>query len=281
MTTQARHRRRIGRRLGSGIQNAVILLIMVLSIAPFLWVASNSIKPRALIYEYPPRLVFTPTFEHYIDVFANFRFQNHFRDSVIVAGGSTAIALVAGSLVAYAIARFRIGGTPFRFFLLAMRTLPGIAIIIPLYAMFRDLGLLDTYWALIIVYPVYMTPLVAWMMIGFFREVPLEMEEAASIDGCSQWGVFWRIVVPVTLPGFVAAAILNFIGGWNEFLFSLILTGRNVQTTPVASAGFISNKDVLWGQMAAAGVAASIPVIAFTIIVQRWLVRGLTLGAVK
>ena len=103
---------------------------------------------------------------------------------------STSIALVAGSLVAYGIARHRLGGTPFRFFLLAMRTLPAIAIVIPIYTMFRELRLLDTYWALILVCPVYMTPLVAWIMVGFFREVPREMEEAALIDGCSQWGLF-------------------------------------------------------------------------------------------
>ena len=129
-----------------------------------------------------------------------------------------------------------------------MRTLPAIAIVIPIYTMFRDLKLLDTYWALILVYPVYMTPLVAWIMVGFFREVPREMEEAALIDGCSQWGLFWRIVVPVAAPGLVAVAILNFIGGWNEFLFALILTSRDIQTTPVATAGFSTNKGILWGR---------------------------------
>ena len=108
--------------------------------------------------------------------------------------------------------------------------------------MFRELRLLDTYWALILVYPVYMTPLVAWIMVGFFREIPREMQEAALIDGCSQWGLFWPVVVPV--------AILNFIGGWNEFLFALILTSRDIQTTPVAAAGFSTNKGILWGEMA-------------------------------
>ena len=177
--------------------------------------------------------------------------------------------------------RHRLGGTPFRFFLLAMRTLPAIAIVIPIYTMFRELRLLDTYWALILVYPVYMTPLVAWIMVGFFREIPREMEEAALIDGCSQWGLFWRVVVPVAAPGLVAVAILNFIGGWNEFLFALILTSRDIQTTPVAAAGFSTNKGILWGEMAAVGVTASIPVIVFALIVQKRLVRGLTLGAVQ
>ena len=121
------------------------------------------------------------------------KLYTHFIDSAVVTVGSTSIALVAGSLVAYGIARHRLGGTPFRFFLLAMRTLPAIAIVIPIYTMFRELRLLDTYWALILVYPVYMTPLVAWIMVGFFREVPREMEEAALIDGCSQWGLFWRV----------------------------------------------------------------------------------------
>ena len=107
------------------------------------------------------------------------------------------------------------------------------------------------------------------------------MEEAALIDGCSQWGLFWRVVVPVAAPGLVAVAILNFIGGWNEFLFALILTSRDIQTTPVAAAGFSTNKGILWGEMAAVGVTASIPVIVFALIVQKRLVRGLTLGAVQ
>ncbi len=269
------------KRISVGLQNAAIVLVLIVVTFPFLWVFLASFKPKQEVYAYPPKFIFRPTFENYTQALIRERFYTHFIDSAVVTVASTSVALAAGSLVAYGIARHRLGGTPLRFFLLAMRTLPAIAIVIPIYTMFRELRLLDTYWALILVYPVYMTPLVAWIMVGFFREIPREMEEAALIDGCSQWGLFWRVVVPVAAPGLVAVAILNFIGGWNEFLFSLILTSRNVQTTPVAAAGFSTNKGILWGEMAAVGVTASIPVIAFALIVQKRLVRGLTLGAVQ
>ena len=185
------------KRLSIGAQNLAIVLVLIVVTFPFVWVFLASFKPKQEVYAYPPKFIFRPTFENYTQALIREKFYTHFVDSAVVTVGSTSIALVAGSLVAYGIARHRLGGTPFRFFLLAMRTLPAIAIVIPIYTMFRELRLLDTYWALILVYPVYMTPLVAWIMVGFFREVPREMEEAALIDGCSQWGLFWRVVVPV------------------------------------------------------------------------------------
>ena len=183
--------------------------MLVVVTFPFLWVFPASFKPKPEVYEYPPKFIFRPTVENYTQALIREKFYTHFVDSAVVTLGSTSIALMAGSLVAYGIARHRLGGTPFRFFLLAMRTLTAIAIVIPIYTMFRELRQLDTYWALILVYPVYMTPLAAWIMVGFFREIPREIEDAALIDGCSTWGLFWRVVVPVAATGLVVAAILD------------------------------------------------------------------------
>ena len=154
------------KRLSIGAQNLAIVLVLIVVTFPFVWVFLASFKPKQEVYAYPPKFIFRPTFENYTQALVREKFFTHFVDSAVVTVGSTSIALVAGSLVAYGIARHRLGGTPFRFFLLAMRTLPAIAIVIPIYTMFRELRLLDTYWALILVYPVYMTPLVAWIMVG-------------------------------------------------------------------------------------------------------------------
>jgi len=158
---------------------------------------------------------------------------------------------------------------------------PPIAIILPIYIIMRKLHLLDSYYAIIIMHTLVNLPFVVWLMSGFFREVPNEIDEAAKIDGCSVFTAFIRVILPIVLPGLLATTVFCLITSWNEFLFALVLSGRNVTTLPVASAFYVTDRDILWGPMAAVGVTASIPIIIFTILIQKHLVRGLTYGAVK
>jgi multiple sugar transport system permease protein len=177
--------------------------------------------------------------------------------------------------------RYRVGGDFLPFWVLSIRMFPPIAIILPIYVIMRKLHLLDTYYAVIIMHTLVNLPFVVWLMSGFFREIPDEIDEAAVIDGCSIWSAYFKVIIPVVKPGLFATAVFCLITSWNEFLFALVLSGRNVTTLPVATAFYVTDRDILWGPMAAVGVTASIPIIVFTILIQKHLVRGLTYGAVK
>jgi multiple sugar transport system permease protein len=159
--------------------------------------------------------------------------------------------------------------------------LPPIAIVVPLYVLFNSLDWVDTRQALIICYLTFTIPLSIWMMMGFFDDVPIELEEAAMIDGCSRFGALFRVSLPLAIPGMAATAILAFLYCWNEFLYAVILTGRNARTLPVTITSFMTNKAVLWGRIAASGSLVLIPVLIFALLAQRYLVRGLARGAVK
>lgn len=162
-----------------------------------------------------------------------------------------------------------------------MRMFPPIAMVVPMFLVFRFINLLHTHWTLIIVYTVMNLPFAIWLMIGFFQDVPKEIDDAALVDGCNIWQTLWKVNVPAVAPGLVAAAILSIIFAWNEFLFAVILAGGNAKTLPVAVAGYITDRAIFWGPMSAASVVALIPILIFALFVQRYLVRGLTLGAIK
>jgi multiple sugar transport system permease protein len=187
-------------------------------------------------------------------------------------------------LAAYSLARARL---PFKlngiiaFWMLLTRMYPAIATAIPYFVIIRDLQLLDTRWALIVTYTSFNLPFVVWLMIGFYEELPPELERAAMVDGCSAWQRFTKIVLPLSAPALVATAILSAILAWNEFLFAVMLTRIEAKTLPVVMSGFITDKGMQWDQMTALGVITIFPVLVFAIAVQRYLVRGLTLGAVK
>ncbi|MEI6158134.1 MAG: carbohydrate ABC transporter permease, partial [Atribacterota bacterium] len=158
---------------------------------------------------------------------------------------------------------------------------PPIAIILPIYILMQRIHLIDTYASIIIMHILFNLPFAVWLMSGFFREVPVEIDEAAMLDGCSVFGAFFRILLPVVVPGMLATTVFCLITSWNEFLFALILSGRHVKTLPVAAAFYVTDRDILWGPMAAVAVIASIPIIIFTFLIQKHLVRGLSYGAIK
>lgn len=259
-----------------------VILAVVLSIFPIFFLLVTSFKPPELTFAIPPVWVFQPTLQNYREVFAGGTFAKYFLNSLIIATSTTAIALALGSLAGYGFARFRFRGAAWmRLGSLVPQMLPPITIIVPLYVLFNTMDLIDTRLALIISYLTFSIPLSIWMMTGFFADVPVELEESAMIDGCTRIGAFMRVSLPIVAPGLAATAILSFMYCWNEFLYAVILTGRDARTLPVTITSFMTNKAILWGRIAASGSLVLVPVLVFALLAQRYLVRGLSRGAVK
>lgn len=260
----------------------LVFIAVFLSLAPIIYLFITSFKEANLTFAIPPVWIFTPTGQNYEDVLSTTNFNKYFMNSVTVALISTGIALILGSFAAYGFSRFRFRG---KFWLkmgaLVPQMLPPIVLVVPFYVLFNRLDWIDTRQALIVSYLTFTIPLSIWMMTGFFDDVPIELEEAAMIDGCSRFGALLRVSFPLAVPGLAATAILAFIYCWNEFLYAVILTGREARTLPVIITSFMTNKSILWGRIAASGSLVLIPVIIFALLAQRYLVRGLGKGAVK
>lgn len=272
--------------LGQGLKYILLVIILLVVLFPIYWMVSTSFKTRLEITSYPPTLFpQNPYFENYTQAFSYSNIPRYIVNSLIVVGVSTFLSLVFGTLAGYSLARF-----PFTlsfkrnisFWILSTRMVPPIVTIIPIFLIFRDLRLLNTHLGLIIVYTGFTLPFTTWMMRAFIREVPVDLEEAAMVDGDTRLTALRRIVLPLVAPGLAATAIFALILVWNEFLFAFILATTSAAITlPVGIAGFVSQFEVLWGQMSAVSTVAIIPILVFTLFVQRYLVRGLTLGAVK
>jgi len=259
---------------------ALVCLAMLPTLFVFYWMVTLSLKTQVEAAGYPPHFFrFAVTFKNYAEVFQKNPFVLYIWNSAVVAAGSTALGLIVGLPAAFSIARWRQQGLALT--VLVARIIPGISYLIPWYVLFRHLHLVDTYLALILTHLVVSLPLIIWVLIGFFEDVPEELEHAALIDGCSYYSAFWRIALPLVRPGIVAAAILSFIFSWNNFLFSVILAGRHTRTLPIAVFNMISYEEISWGPLAAAATMITLPVIILTLIVQRHIVSGLTFGAVK
>ena len=265
------------------------LLLSIASLAsliPVYWMLTISLKTDADQLASPPQwFAFTPTAEHYRDAFVTRSFGSYLITSTIVATLSTGCAVVIGTLAAYALTRFKMpvkANRRLSLWILSTRMFPPIVTIVPLFLMMRDLRLINTIPALVIVYTAFNLPFVVWMMRGFFNEIPREMEEAAFVDGDTRLGALRRIVLPLVTPGLAATAVFCLIICWNEFLFASVLTQTEAaMTLPIGIAGRVTQYEIKWGVMSAAGVVAMLPILIFALSVQRYLVRGLSLGAVK
>ncbi len=265
---------------------ALIAVAVLVAITPVYWMVTISLKSEVDQFAIPPRWIdFTPTLAHYRDAFFERSFGRYLLTSGVVAVSSTLLAVTIGTLAAYALARLRL---PWRLdkrlalWILSTRMFPPIVTVIPLFLMMRDIRLLDTTASLIIVYTAFNLPFVVWMMRGFFAELPRELEEAAMVDGDSRLGALVRVILPLVVPGLAATAVFCLIVSWNEFLFALVLTQTDAaMTLPVGIAGRVTQYEIKWGVMSAAGVVAMLPILVFAMAVQRYLVRGLSLGAVK
>jgi multiple sugar transport system permease protein len=259
---------------------AVLLAIVLLAfLAPFVWMILNSLKTPLQISQTPPNLVFTPTLANYANVFGSQDFLTYMRNSAIIAGGSTLFALVLGLPAAYSIARFR--QRTLSTAILVARIVPGITFLIPWFILFRQLHLVDTFIALILTHMLVGLPFIVWVMIPFFEAIPRELDEAARVDGCSIPSAFARVILPLSGPGVLSASILAFIFSWNNFMFSIVLATNRTKTLPVAVYNFISYAQIDWGGLMAAAVVITVPVLVLALATQRFIVRGLTAGAVK
>ena len=269
-----------------GARYSLAIVALAAALAPVYWLVTISLKQEIDQFAYPPRwLYFAPTLQHYAQAFSNGSFAAFFMNSVILAALSTAAALLAGVPAAYGLARFEWKNNwdnKIADWILSTRMLPPIVTIVPLFLMLRAVGLINSLFGLAIVYTAFNLPFVVWMMRGFFDEVPREIEEAAMLDGESRAGALLRIVLPLVKPGLAATAVFCLVVAWNEFLFALILTQTNAaMTLPVGIAARVTQYEIKWGAMSAAGVVAMLPVLVFASAVQKYLVRGLSLGAVK
>jgi multiple sugar transport system permease protein len=277
-------RRRPGRRRLARAAEAVLFYGTLTGLLAFflftlLWMILSSLKTNVQATAYPPLWLFRPTFQNYVDVFTKNPFVSYMVNSTIIAGAAVGIGLLCGLPAAYSMARHR--QATLGFLVLMVRILPGIAFLVPLFVIYRRLGLINTLSGIVLTHIIVVLPLVIWIMAGFFEDIPRELEESALIDGCSRVGTFVRIVLPLSKPGIVAATILSFIASWNNFIFVLILGGKDTITLPMAVYSFVSFEDVNWGGLTAAATIITIPILVLSLIVQRYLAGGLTMGAVK
>jgi multiple sugar transport system permease protein len=245
----------------------------------FVWMILTGLKTGVQNIAYPPEFIFKPTLDNFRAVFQQYNFFRYLMNSLIIAGLATGISLVLGLPAAYSIAKYRQG--KIGLIILVARMTPFVSYLLPWYIIFRSLGLVDTYTALTITHLIITLPMVIWLMVSFFENIPTELEDAAMIDGCSRLQSFLIIVVPLVRNGIATSAIISFIFSWNQFLFSLILSGPKTKTVPVAVYNFISYGKIDWAGIGAAATLIVLPVSIFAFFVRRTIVQGLTMGALK
>ena len=273
-------RRGVRRAVRAAAFYALVAAVMLPTAFVFYWMVTLSLKPQVEAAGYPPSFFrFPVTFKGYVEVFARHPFLLYIWNSLVVAAGVTLLGLLVGLPAAYSMAQWR--QRHLALTILVARIIPGISYLIPWYILFRNLRMLDTYPALILTHLVVGLPITIWVMMGFFEDVPPDLREAALMDGCTEYGAFWRVAVPLVRPGIVATAILAFIFSWNNFLFSVILAGRTTRTLPIAVFNMIGYEEISWAPLAAAATIITLPVILLTLVIQRHIVAGLTFGAVK
>jgi len=260
----------------------VLIAVLALAAMPYVWIVLTSFKTRIDALSDAPVWLFTPTFEHYPKVFLDKGYLPLVWNSLLVASSTTLLSLVIGAPAAYVFARHSFPGKDdLFFFFLTTRMAPPISVVVPMFLLFSLIGITDTPLAVILAHTTFNLSLVVWMMRGFFEDIPPEIDEAALLDGHTRAGMFLRVLVPLAAPGLAATGILCLILSWNEFLYAFVLVSFESRTLTVGIPGLITPHGTLWGQVAGVAVVATLPIILFTFLVQKHLVRGLTFGAVK
>lgn len=274
---------RIRRWTGTALTWATLLGALIFFLGPFFWILTTSLKGNEDYFAYPP--VWVPadaSLAHYIALFTRSSGARYFTNSLVISTLSMLAALLVSLPTAYSIARWRFGGGALSLLLLVLRMLPAIALIIPLYIMYKQLGLTNSYFGLVIVYTVLYVPFAVWLLVGFLRDFPVEIEEAALIDGCSRLRALVSVVVPIIAPGLAVVALFSFIATWNEFLFAIVLTGIETKTMMVLVTSFTSGgTDMFYGEASASVVLGVLPAFLVAFMLQRYLVKGLALGGTK
>lgn len=261
---------------------AGMIVFTVINLIPIIWGFMISIRQPGDAFSIPPKLIFDPTLIFHYQVWFERGFLSFLWNSLIIATGTVFISVPIGTMAAYGLARMKSRHSgKLLFGLLAVRMFPQILLAIPFFVMARGLGMIDSYWMMILSMVAINQPFTIWLMRSFFMDVPIELDEAATIDGCNQWQAFWMIVLPVVRPGLAVTSLFSALLAYNEFLFALILTGSRTKTLPVAIAEYGGEDISYWSLSAAGAIGIMLPVVLFTIAVQKHLIRGLTFGAVK
>lgn len=264
------------------IRYVLIVLVFLFFAFPVYWLVTLSLKADADAWVLPPQWTFAPTLAHYQKLITTWPFFTYYKNSLVVVCGALFVSVLLGVPLAYALARFKWRQKRnISFIILNQLMLPPAAVVVPFYLICRQLGILHTLWAPMFVYVAFTLPFITWIMKGFFENIPHEIEEAALVDGAGSFQVLWHIVLPLVLGALSSTTLLAGITIWNEFFFALVLTGSSTYTAPVAIMGLWTQYTVYWGSIAAGGVLISLPIVIIGMIVQRYLVTGLTLGAVK
>ncbi len=263
------------------LRYVVALTALVFFLFPIMWIILTAFKTGDEFLRSPPVwFPRTPTLRSFAHVIETGGLKT-LKNSLIISTSATLLSLIVGSLAGYGLARYKVGGDNLPFFILSQRFMPPAAVIFPFLLVFKTLKWVDTYQALIVVYLTFNLPYAVWMMRGFFMEIPIEIEESALVDGCSPFGAFWRVALPLVTPGLVATGVFCFIFSWSEFFFAVTLTRTDAVTLSVQLANFFGKMMVMWGEVGAMSVMAMLPLFLMSFVVQRYLVRGLTMGAVK
>ena len=273
------------------LRYAVIALILVAILFPIVWLILTSFKPAEDIMVSPPHFFFKPTIENYIYVLQKANFLDFIKNTLLDAGVSTVFVIVLSSLAAYSFARYNPGGGNILFFILTTKMFPAIAVVLPYFLIFKQIGDtgvgkflqvgLDKPGALIISYTMFNLPFAIWLLVSFFQDIPRELEDSARLDGYNRLQVLRRVVLPLAMPGIAVTAIFCLIFSWNEFLFAYVLTRTTARTITVGVESFFTLRGILWGPVAAAATISVVPMLIFVLILQRYMVRGLTFGAVR
>lgn len=269
------------RRVFEGIRILLIVVTAAVMMIPIVWIAMAAFKTHVDVYQL--KVFFTPTLENFRTVFQSpYDLHDKLLNSAIVALATVLVAIPAATMAAYSFSRFRLVGERIMFvMILATQFVPAVVIVLPFFVMFRDLGLLDTRFGLVVVNLSIVMPFAVWMIKGFIDGIPIDTEEAALVDGSTRAQVIRNVVLPMAAPGIVTAGIFCFIVSWNDFLFALILTTNDAVTLPVGLALFKAEEGDLWNLLAAAGIIIMVPMFALALIIQKHFVQGMTMGAVR
>ena len=261
------------------MQRLAVLLALAILLAPVAWLIAVGYRPASEVFSFPPRLVTRLTLENFRAIFALFDVPRLVWSSIAISGGSTLLALLLGVPAGYALARSGLAWAPrLAYLFLAVRMVPPVATLIPFYLMMRDIGLLGSYGAVILIDAMQSTGFVVWMMYAYFRGVPRTLEDAAFTEGCSQIGAFLRIALPLVAPGLVASTLFCVMFSWNDFLYPAFLTTASTKPLSVALLSAYGTKDITWGTMGALAHFATLPIVALALLLNRYFIQGLTRG---
>ena len=278
MTTTSTSGRKLGKQ---AVLYAILVLVLLWTLVPILWMILSSFKPGTAQLSPTPVFFFAPTFQHYAALFTGGNLGSYFLNSVLAAGISTIIAVTLGCLAGYGLARSHFRGKQHvAFWIISTRMAPIAAVVLPLFILFRYVNLLDSLPGLIVAYLTFNLPFAIWIMNAFFADLPPSLEEAAMVDGASRFQAFYRVALPLVTPGLVTTAILCLVFSWNDYAFAATFAGPSSQTLPIAAAQLNTQTGLSWGQLTAIGTIVVLPMMIVGLAVRRYLVRGLTLGAV-